>query len=97
MSGRDLTQPLIKLAHRVRFSDQSPVGAQWRLQFLAQSAGLARQRDLFEALFENGAQLLRLEWLGEIIIGTELDGLNRGFDGCLAGHHDDSHLLHLFA
>ena len=69
------------------------VGAERRLEPLAQRARFARQGDLLQPFFEHFAQALRLERFGQIIVGAELDRLHRGIDGCLAGDEDDGDFL----
>ena len=97
VGGGDLADLLIELAHGRRLADQGAIGTERRLQPLAQGAGFARQGNLLQGFFEHLAQALRFQRFGQVIIGAELDRLDRGIDGRLTGDENDRDLLHALA
>jgi hypothetical protein len=38
------------------------------------------------------SNVIGIEWLGDVIVGAVFQGGHGGFDGSVAGHHDDEHV-----
>ena len=56
---------------------------------LTQAGHLVAQGALGQGLVDAEQELIDLEWLGDVVVGTELDSADRGVDGAEAGHDDD--------
>src|SRR3569832_15859 len=62
-----------------------PVAAQ---QLAPQPGDFLAQRTAFQHLADAQSQLVRVDRLGQVVVGAQAHGLHRGFDGSVGGHHD---------
>ena len=78
-------QHLRALAHEI-------VEAVLLLEPLAQGASLLEQALPVQGLLEHDLELIDVDRLGEVVLGSELHGLDRGLHRAVGGHEDDHRL-----
>ena len=59
------------------------------VELLAEGAVLADERALLEGPLDHELHLLIDDGLGQVVVGTHLDGFDRALNGAVARDHDD--------